>query len=105
MIDDDWHVRLTDFGLTTLAEASTRTNGTAGGLIPVAWAACELLDEAFKRPTYACDVFSFGRTCVEVRLHFILAILLMYIPSRGVDIQWPKTVWKPERDANLQRDA
>ncbi|TCD61227.1 hypothetical protein EIP91_008762 [Steccherinum ochraceum] len=66
LVDDAWHARLTDFGLTTLVDASTLTNGSAGGLIPLAWAAPELLEETCSRPTFACDVFSFGRTCVEL---------------------------------------
>ncbi|TCD64424.1 hypothetical protein EIP91_004105 [Steccherinum ochraceum] len=66
LIDEDWHVRLTDFGLAVLADSSTPTNGAVAGLIPFAWAAPELVDETCKRPTFACDVFSFGRTCVEI---------------------------------------
>ena len=67
LIDDNWHVRLTDFGLAILADASTQTAGIIAGFIPLAWAAPELLDESSKRPTFATDVFSFARTCVEVR--------------------------------------
>lgn len=68
LIDDDWHVRLTDFGLAILADASTQTAGVVAGFIPLAWAAPELVDESCKRPTFATDVFSFARTCVEVRV-------------------------------------
>lgn len=68
LIDADWHVRLTDFGLAILSECTTPTNGAVAGLIPFAWAAPELVDETCKRPTFACDVFSFGRTCIEVCL-------------------------------------
>ncbi|THH28307.1 hypothetical protein EUX98_g5871 [Antrodiella citrinella] len=66
LITDDLNACLTDFGLTVLVDASTLTNGAAGGLIPFAWAAPELFEEACTRPTPLCDVFSFGRTCVEV---------------------------------------
>ncbi|THH29007.1 hypothetical protein EUX98_g5180 [Antrodiella citrinella] len=65
LIDDQCHARLTDFGLTTLMDTSTRTNGPKSGLIPVAWAAVELL-ESLSRPNFECDVYSFGCTCVEI---------------------------------------
>ena len=67
LIDDELHVRLTDFGLTTLMGSHTRTNGSRLGLIPMAWAAVELLGD-LTRPDFACDIYSFACTCVEVCL-------------------------------------
>ncbi|THH29078.1 hypothetical protein EUX98_g5114 [Antrodiella citrinella] len=59
LITEDRHARLTDFGLTSLADSTTRTMGTRSGKAPFAWAAPEL-SEDLKHPNFACDVYSFA---------------------------------------------
>ncbi|TCD61226.1 hypothetical protein EIP91_008761 [Steccherinum ochraceum] len=65
LVDENLQVRLTDFGLAVLGSASAQTNGTVGGVIPAQWQATELFLNQ-RVPTFECDVFSFGRTCVEI---------------------------------------
>ncbi|TCD63729.1 hypothetical protein EIP91_005014 [Steccherinum ochraceum] len=65
LVDEELHIRLTDFGLTTLADSKTRTNGSMSGQTPMAWAAVELMYD-LPRPNFACDVYSFGCTCIEI---------------------------------------
>lgn len=65
LITAENRARLSEFGLSYSAYASTRTMGSRRGLIALAWAAPELFDD-LERPTFACDVYSFACTCVEV---------------------------------------
>ena len=67
LVDDHMHARITGLGQATLSvDSSTQTNGNHSGPIPFAWAAPELLDDE-SHSNFACDVYSFGVTCVEVR--------------------------------------
>jgi serine/threonine protein kinase len=70
LLDDEWHARLADFGLTAFAEATMPSQSTSrrGS---IRWMAPELhrpqsvgLD-VFKR-TPATDVYAFACICVEV---------------------------------------
>ncbi|THH29005.1 hypothetical protein EUX98_g5186 [Antrodiella citrinella] len=65
LIDQKLHARLTDFGLTTLADSNTRTNGPRDGQIPLAWSAPELLGDK-SVPDFACDIYSYAMTCIEL---------------------------------------
>ncbi|KAH8103117.1 kinase-like domain-containing protein [Cristinia sonorae] len=70
LIDTDGNVRLTDFGMALIAEASASNSSSHGGGA-IRWRAPELIDpDEFgldsTRPTFASDVYSFGITCVEL---------------------------------------
>ncbi|KAK7677083.1 hypothetical protein QCA50_019981 [Cerrena zonata] len=67
LIDSQGHVKMADFGLAFFSGASTVSFGpNAGGA--TRWLAPELLEveDKVRLPTYACDVFSFGRVCIEL---------------------------------------
>ena len=71
LLDGDGHARLTDFGLSLLAEATPRMYGSMHGGGFASYRAPELHDpEQFDlvstRPTFPSDVYAFGCTCVEV---------------------------------------
>lgn len=66
--------RLTDFGMSLVAEATGYNYSSIHGGGAVRWTAPELIDpEEFdletSRPTFASDVYSFACTCIEVRSH------------------------------------
>lgn len=66
-VDEDWHVRLADFGLADWADTTltTNTNNHAGS---IRWMAPELHNyEASVRRTAASDTYSFAFVCIEVR--------------------------------------
>ena len=71
LIDENGNARLTDFGLSLIADASSYNYGSTHGGGAFRWQAPELIDpEAFKlnssRPTTASDIFSFACTGIEV---------------------------------------
>ena len=71
LVDGHGHVRLTDFGLSLLAEATPNMYGSMHGGGFASYRAPELHDpEQFDlpstRPTFPTDVYAFGCTCVEV---------------------------------------
>lgn len=75
-IDDEWHVRLADFGLAGFADATfaTHTSTHAGS---IRWMAPELHEpELFHidglRRTKASDVYSFACVILEVLKYSIL---------------------------------
>ncbi|KAI0081482.1 kinase-like protein [Panus rudis PR-1116 ss-1] len=72
LIDDDARCRLSDFGLAFFEDASLASFGSQFGGA-ARWLAPELLrgDHDLEKPTYACDVFSFARVCIEIytRVH------------------------------------
>jgi serine/threonine protein kinase len=76
LVDDGFHVQLTDFGLSEFQDFDTSKSTTAGGNL--AYNAPELLDPphfqlaSFKR-TKATDVYSFACLCYEVG-HLFLRI-------------------------------
>jgi len=68
LIDDDGHVRLTDFGLSIFIDATAHSTTGQGSL---RWMAPELIDPAsfgFERATktQATDVYAFACLCVEL---------------------------------------
>lgn len=72
LISDDFHVRLTDFGLaTTIVSGEGDQSSTANRAGCVRWFAPELIDprwfgaERFVR-TRATDVYAFACVCIEV---------------------------------------
>jgi len=71
-IDDDWHVRIADFGLAGWADSTlaTSSTGVAGS---VRWTAPELYTSEISRRTTASDVYAFACVCLEVsHLHLNL---------------------------------
>ncbi|KZT22026.1 kinase-like protein [Neolentinus lepideus HHB14362 ss-1] len=78
LVDDNWHVQLSDFGLTDIIESTQRSSSRGGS---VRWMAPELinprafLDEVFRRTT-ASDIYSFGCVCLEL---YTLQIPFSYI--------------------------
>ncbi|KAK7677085.1 hypothetical protein QCA50_019983 [Cerrena zonata] len=66
LINDQGHVQITDFGLSTITDATTVTSGSHNGGT-LQWMSPELLDGGeIRRPTRPCDVYSFGCFCVEL---------------------------------------
>lgn len=71
LIDEDDTVRLTDFGMALIADATAYNYASIHGGGATRWQAPELIDpEEFgfttSRPTYASDVYSFACICTEV---------------------------------------
>ncbi|KAF7308507.1 Protein kinase domain-containing protein [Mycena chlorophos] len=69
LVDDDWHARLADFGLSVLSSVPlTHTTYRSGS---TRWMGPELLFpqscglDSYRR-TFASDVYSFGSVCVEL---------------------------------------
>jgi len=65
LVDEHLHPRLTDFGLSILADSYTRTLGSQGG-VAVRWSPPELLSGVILRPNFESDVYAFGCTCIEL---------------------------------------
>ncbi|KAG7449363.1 kinase-like protein [Guyanagaster necrorhizus] len=65
LIDEHWHPRLADFGLTVFGDATRQFTTDQGGTLR--WMAPELLrpSESFKR-TFSSDVYAYGCVCVEL---------------------------------------
>ncbi len=63
LIDSNLRVQLMDFGLALFAD-STLTSSRAGGAIR--WVSPQLLRGSVPRPSYSCDMYSYGCVCVEV---------------------------------------
>lgn len=71
-MDENHRVRLTDFGMSLLADAAANHYGSLHGGGAPRWQAPELIEPtAYKldhsRPTRASDMYSFACTCIEVR--------------------------------------
>lgn len=71
LVDENCCVRIADFGLSVLADASAYHTASENGGGTRRWIAPELhdadeFDRASRRPTRQSDVFSFGFTCTEV---------------------------------------
>lgn len=72
LIDEDDTVRLTDFGMALIAEATSYQYASVHGGGATRWQAPELIDPdefgiSSSRPTFASDVYSFSCICIEVR--------------------------------------
>jgi serine/threonine protein kinase len=70
-IDDEWHVRLADFGLTVISDV-TGVIFTSTGRDSARWMAPELLypaslEQSELQRTNASDVYAFGCSSWEVR--------------------------------------
>lgn len=70
LIDENWQVKLSDFGLSVLAEGGGSSTSLRGGA--AGWLAPELMfperyGVATTRPTYASDVYSLA--CVSIEVH------------------------------------
>lgn len=66
LINDDLHVCLTDFGLTTMTDASVVKSSPA---LSARWAAPELIDpDKFKTThfPFPADIYAFACVCIEV---------------------------------------
>ncbi|KAK0190705.1 kinase-like domain-containing protein [Armillaria mellea] len=65
LIDEQWHPRLADFGLTVFADATRQFTTNQGGTLR--WMAPELLLPSgnFKR-TFSSDIYAYGCVCVEL---------------------------------------
>lgn len=75
LIDETGAVRLTDFGLSLIAEGTAYNYGSHHGGGALRWIAPELFDpEEFgldnTRPTAKSDIYAFGCICVEVSTFF-----------------------------------
>lgn len=85
-------MRLTDFGMSVIAEGTGYNYGSVRGGA-VRWLAPELLDpEQFdmdhSRPTYASDVYAFALTAVEV-CNFLYALRYTQLDASHLTvIQW-----------------
>ncbi|TFK48858.1 hypothetical protein OE88DRAFT_1737617 [Heliocybe sulcata] len=69
LIDDEGHVRLADFGLSVLAEATKGAYSESTGAGSTRWLAPELIDDPSRdsyRRTPETDVYAFGCVCLEV---------------------------------------
>jgi serine/threonine protein kinase len=85
-VDEEWHVRLADFGLAVFSDATiTAHNSHHGG--SVRWMAPELhYPQAFglkhSRRTFDTDVYSFACVCIEACIILIShsGPLLIIIP-------------------------
>ncbi|TCD61804.1 hypothetical protein EIP91_007890 [Steccherinum ochraceum] len=71
LIDTKGNVKLTDFGMALIADATSYNYASVHGGGAMRWQAPELhAPEEFgltsRRPTYACDVYSFAYVCVEL---------------------------------------
>ncbi|CAL1699113.1 unnamed protein product [Somion occarium] len=65
LIDNDMHVRITDFGLAAYQGSNTMSVGDVGG--SRRWMAPALFDpEASGKPSRESDVYAFGMTCIEI---------------------------------------
>lgn len=70
LVDDEWHIRLADFGLSNYTEATLATN-TSNQHGAKRWMAPELLNpelfdvKRFQR-TLQSDIYSFACICLEV---------------------------------------
>ncbi|KAJ3480617.1 hypothetical protein NLI96_g8221 [Meripilus lineatus] len=65
LVDGDGTLRLTDFGLSVIADVGlSYTSLNAGGA--VGYASPELIEAGDPRPTIASDVYAFGHVCVEL---------------------------------------
>ncbi|CAL1703186.1 unnamed protein product [Somion occarium] len=66
LVNESNQVQITDFGLSTITDATTITLGShKGGTLQ--WMSPELLEgKEIRRPTKECDVYSFGCFCVEL---------------------------------------
>ncbi|ESO04704.1 hypothetical protein HELRODRAFT_119222, partial [Helobdella robusta] len=64
LVQNDNHVRITDFGLSKLLDAGTNIYYSKGGKIPIKWLALESLRH--KKFTHSSDVWSFGVTLWEM---------------------------------------
>ncbi|THH30827.1 hypothetical protein EUX98_g3360 [Antrodiella citrinella] len=67
LVDEDLHIKLSDFGLSQLADSTTASKGSRGGGT-LRWMAPELLVDG-DQPDYASDVYAFGCFCLEVYSH------------------------------------
>ena len=82
LIDDQDGVRLTDFGMALIAEATAYNYASVHGGGAVRWTAPEVINPGefgllTSRPTYASDVYSFACVCIEVSHPFGMATLLL----------------------------
>ncbi|TCD71964.1 hypothetical protein EIP91_000096 [Steccherinum ochraceum] len=73
LLDDRDRMRLSDFGLSLIANAPSYEHGSLHGGGAVCWRAPELIDpdgfqQSGRRPTFASDVWSFGMLCIEFYL-------------------------------------
>ena len=72
LVDNDGHIRLTDFGLALIYDATAYSYSSIHGGGAVRWKAPELIDPEecgadSARPTYKSDVYSYACVVIEVR--------------------------------------
>ena len=79
LLDQGWHVQLSDFGLACYEEDINLTGQTSHAW-NMRWSAPELLDppdslgaDEEPRPDGRSDIFSFGCLCIEVRFFIVCA--------------------------------
>lgn len=98
-IDEDWHVRLADFGLAGWASSTLKSSSNYGG--SVRWMAPELHDYEgsgtgeFCRTT-ASDTYAFACVCIEVSDYHSLLFhsFLPYFLQLWLVIHWQLPVRK-----------
>lgn len=71
LVDENGAIRLTDFGMSLIAEGTAYNYGSHHGGGATRWSAPELFDpEAFglesSRPTFQSDIYAFACVCIEV---------------------------------------
>ncbi|KAK1940659.1 Tyrosine-protein kinase STK [Phytophthora citrophthora] len=64
LVGGDYHVKLTDFGLSTVAKKLKWTGGT-GTSGAIRWKAPERLGSYDRGPSFASDIYSFGMCIIE----------------------------------------
>lgn len=81
LVDESGNIRLTDFGLSLIAEGTAYNYGSQRGGGAVHYTAPELFDQELFgldtcRPTFRSDIYAFACVCIEIRSisHFIVLI-------------------------------
>lgn len=81
LVDENGSIRLTDFGLSLIAEGTAYNYGSQRGGGAAHYTAPELFDpEVFcletRRPTFSSDIYALACVCIEVRITILFAIFI-----------------------------
>ena len=82
LVDDQFHARLADFGLTIVGDTSTNGMTTTGsGAGSLRWKAPEFHEGSARRTTFG-DIWAFGCLCIAVRQFTCLeSAILIDLPT------------------------